>query len=83
MFDCLFKGRNKPRKSLNRVSFQAHKGPRRILSKIRNTLGNKGYRKDLRTLALRRASALLAGQKPKAVNAAAAKKSTTTKKADK
>jgi hypothetical protein len=35
-------------------------------------LRNKGYRKDLKTIALRRASALLAGQRVK--SSAAAKK---------
>jgi hypothetical protein len=49
------------------------------LSKIRNTLNFKGYRKDLKTTALRRASALLLAQKPKDVK----KQAATTKKADK
>jgi hypothetical protein len=39
------------------------------LGKIRTTLRKTKYRKDLKTLALRRASALLNGQKTKAVPA--------------
>ena len=69
----MFLARNKPAKSLNRVAFKSAKGARRILSNIRTTLRNKGYRKDLKMAALRRASALLAGQKPKVAKAQAKK----------
>lgn len=65
--------RNKPAKNSNRVTFQAASGPRRVLSKIRTTLRQTKYRKDLKTAALRRASALLRAQRPKAVKAEKAK----------
>ena len=61
--------KNKPAKSLNNVSFKIASGPRRVLSKIRNTIRGTRYRKDLKGLALRRASALMTGQKTKAVPA--------------
>ena len=71
--------RNKPAKSLNRVTFQNAAGPRRVLSKIRKTLRQTRYRKDLKNATLKRASALLRAQKPKAVKAAAEKKPATKK----
>jgi hypothetical protein len=66
--------RNKPAKSLNRVTFKNASGPRRVLSKIRSTLRNTRYRKDLKTAVLRRASSLLRAQQPKVAKAAAAAK---------
>jgi len=73
--------RHRPGKSLNKVTFKNASGSRRVLSKIRATLSKSSYRNDLKTTCLRRASALLRGQKPaKAVAAVADKK---TKKADK
>jgi hypothetical protein len=65
-------------KSLNRVNFKNASGSRRVLTKIRNTLRKTNYRKDLKTTALRRASALLRGQR---IAANADKKTTATKKA--
>lgn len=62
-------GRLQPCKSINSVTFKQASGPRRVLSKIRNTIRKTGYRKDLKTLALRRASALMNGQKTRAVPA--------------
>ncbi len=61
-------GRNKPKKSLNRVTFKNAAGSRRVLSKIRKTLRTTRYRKDLKMAALRKASTLLRAQrKPKVV----------------
>lgn len=54
---------------MNKVTFKQASGPRRVLSKIRNTITKTKYRRDLKTLALRRASALMNGQKTKAVAA--------------
>lgn len=71
-------GRNKPAKSLNRVSFKSAAGQRRVLGSIRTTLRQTRYRKDLKMAALRRASALLNGQKVKTAAAPAA--ATTEKK---
>lgn len=59
----------RPAKSVNTVTFKQASGPRRVLSKIRNTIRKTGYRKDLKTMALRRASALMNGQKTRAVPA--------------
>lgn len=75
-------GRNKPAKSLTRVTFKTIKGPRRVLGKIRTTLRNNRYRKDLKTAALRRASSLLRAQQTKATKTApaAADKKTAAKK---
>jgi len=64
----------RPGKSLNNVSFKVASGPRRVLSRIRNTIRGTRYRKDLKTLALRRASALMNGQRTRA---APAEKKTT------
>lgn len=61
--------RNRPAKSLNKVTFQHAAGPRRVLGKIRTTLRQTRYRKDLKTIALRRASALLQAQRPKVAKA--------------
>merc|ERR1712127_1138658 len=55
-------GSYKPNKRVNTVEFKTSAGPRRVLSKIRKTSSNR-YRKDLKTIALRRASALMQGQK--------------------
>jgi len=65
-------GRNKPAKSLTRVSFKSAAGQRRVLSRIRSTLRQTRYRKDLKNAALRHASALLNGQRVKAAAPAAA-----------
>ena len=62
--------RNKPAKNSNKVTFQNASGPRRVLGKIRTTLRQSRYRRDLKTAALRRASALLRAQRPKAAAAA-------------
>lgn len=52
---------NQPANQLVRVSIK--KDPRSTLRSIRNTLNNmKGYRKDLKMLSLRRASALMKSQ---------------------
>lgn len=52
---------NKPVNQLVRVTIK--KDPRSIMRSIKNTLNNmKGYRKDLKMLALRRASAILKSQ---------------------
>jgi large subunit ribosomal protein L28e len=72
--------RNKPAKSLNKVTFKNASGPRRVLSKIRTTLRQNRYRKDLKTAVLRRASSLLRAQQPKAAKAAADKKPAAAKK---
>ena len=64
----------RPAKSLNNVAFKIASGPRRVLSRIRNSIRKTRYRKDLKTLALRRASALMNGQKTRA---APAEKKTT------
>ncbi|KAG9510641.1 60S ribosomal protein L28, partial [Fragariocoptes setiger] len=54
----------KPSDQLVRVPLK--KDPRKTLTSIKNTLNSmKGYRKDLKMLALRRASALLKSQKTK------------------
>lgn len=65
---------------MNRVEFKVNAGPRRILSKIRSTISKTRYRKDLKTAALRRASALLRGARPRAAAAAAAAAASTDKK---
>ncbi|XP_030853978.1 60S ribosomal protein L28-like isoform X1 [Strongylocentrotus purpuratus] len=52
---------NKPAKTFNRVEMK--KDSRRTLTAIRRTL-KKGYRKDLKMAALRRASAIIRSQKP-------------------
>lgn len=52
---------NKPAEQLVRVSIK--KDPRSTMKSIKNTLNSmKGYRKDLKMLALRRASAILKSQ---------------------
>ena len=56
-------GRAKPKKSLNKVTFKNAAGSRRVLSKIRKTLRTSRYRKDLKTIALRKASSLLRAQR--------------------
>ena len=66
--------RNKPAQSLNKVTFKNASGPRRVLSKIRTTLRQSHYRKDLKTATLRRAASLLRAQQPKVAKAAAEKK---------
>ena len=72
------KGKSKPAKNLNKTTFKTASGSRRILSKIRTTLRQSKYRKDLKTAALRRASALLNGQKAApAAEKKAAKKAET------
>ena len=73
--------RHKPAKSLNRATFQNAAGPRRVLGKIRNTLRQTRYRKDLKTAVLRRASALLRAQQPRVAKAAAAEKKPAAAKA--
>ncbi len=70
--------RNNPAKNVNRVTFQNAAGPRRVLSKIRTTLRQTRYRNDLKTAALKRASALLRAQRPRI-----AKPATETKAAPK
>ena len=65
---------------MNRVEFKVNAGPRRILSKIRSTISKTRYRKDLKTAALRRASALLRGARPRAAAAAAAAAAASTDK---
>ena len=73
MFETIyFLGRNKPAKSLTRVSLKSAAGQRRVLGRIRSTLRQTRYRKDLKNAALRRASALLNGQRVKAAAPAAA-----------
>merc|ERR1712002_694751 len=52
---------NKPCKTFNRV--EPKKDSRRTLTAIRRTL-KKGYRKDLKMAALRRASAIIRSQRP-------------------
>ncbi|XP_071504293.1 large ribosomal subunit protein eL28-like [Diadema setosum] len=52
---------NKPAKMYNRVEMK--KDSRRTLTAIRRTL-KKGYRKDLKMAALRRASAIIRSQRP-------------------
>jgi len=66
--------RQKPAKSLKRVSFKNLSGSRRVLGKIRSTLGKNCYRKDLKATALRRASALLRAQKTLKPEAKSSKK---------
>jgi len=53
---------NKPAKSAVRVTFKS--GPRRALKKLKTTLRNNRYRRDLTQAALRRASAVLRSQRP-------------------
>jgi large subunit ribosomal protein L28e len=72
-----FIARNKPARNLNKVTFKASNGSRRVLSKIRRTIRKTGYRNDLKNTALRRASAFLRAQKPKS-----AQKNVTDKKAN-
>lgn len=58
---------NTPAKQLVRVTIK--KDPRSTLNSIKNTLNNmKGYRGDLKMLALRRASALIKSQSSKKKN---------------
>ena len=71
--------RNKPAKSLNTVEFKIGSGSRRVLSKLRATIRKTHYRNDLKNGALRKASALIRGQKAKSAPAAAKK---STKKAE-
>ena len=78
--NSIFLARNKPAKSLNKVSFKTASGSRRVLSKIRNTIRKNRYRNDLKVTALRRASALLRAQRPKATAAAAATEKKAAKK---
>ncbi|CAF0787432.1 unnamed protein product [Didymodactylos carnosus] len=56
------KYRQKPAKSIRKITLK--KDSRRVLTTIRRTIRNQRYRKDLKMAALRRASALLRGQKP-------------------
>ena len=63
--------RNKPAQNSNRVTLQTASGPRRVLGRIRTTLRQTRYRKDLKMTALRRASALLRAQRQKAAAPAA------------
>jgi large subunit ribosomal protein L28e len=72
--------RNKPGKNSNKVVFLNSSGPRRVLSKIRTSLRSSRYRKDLKTAALRRASALLRAQQTKAVKPAGTAAVSTEKK---
>lgn len=69
---------SKPAKSIARVPLT--KGSVRALSAIRSFCNKNFYRKDLKNVALRRASAILRSQKPKSVKRKAAGKS--TKKAE-
>lgn len=69
--------RNKPARNMNTVTFKTSSGPRRVLNKIRNTLRQNRYRKDLKMAALRRASALMRAQRTKVAPAA---KTASTKK---
>ncbi|CAN7993924.1 unnamed protein product [Ixodes hexagonus] len=68
--------RKKPVKSLDRVPLR--KGARRTMSSIKKWVkGHKNYRRDLRMLCLRRASAILRSQKaivPKKKNTRTSKK---------
>ncbi|CAF0806044.1 unnamed protein product [Didymodactylos carnosus] len=58
--------RQKPAKSIRKITFK--KDARRTLTSIRRTIRKQRYRKDLKMAALRRASALLRGQKPVVVS---------------
>jgi large subunit ribosomal protein L28e len=69
----------KPANSLNKVEFKVSTGPRRVLSKIRSSIRKNHYRNDLKTTALRRASALLRGQRPRAAAAASTEKKNVKK----
>lgn len=63
---------------------QIKSGPRHTLAKLRNIVTKGGYRRDCRTAVLKKASALIRAEKPRAakkpIPAAAA---TTTKAAKK
>merc|ERR1712018_784543 len=58
-------GQRKPAQQQNRVELKG--GARKTLTTIRKVIRGGRYRKDLKMAALRRASALLASQKPVAV----------------
>lgn len=53
---------NRPAKNTVKVTMKA--GPRRSLSKLKNLMKSNRYRRDLKSAALRRASAVLKSQKP-------------------
>lgn len=53
---------NKPAQQNVKVTFKS--GPRRALKKVKNTIRNNKYRRDLTQAALRRASAVLRSQRP-------------------
>ncbi|TPP59136.1 Ribosomal protein L28e [Fasciola gigantica] len=63
---------HKPSKAVVRTSFI--RGRRRALQKIRNNICRQKYRRELKMLALRRASALLLNLKPTETPAAKPKK---------
>ncbi|XP_055376943.1 60S ribosomal protein L28 [Condylostylus longicornis] len=60
------KGKYQNRPSKNSVSVTFKAGPRRSLKKLRKYLLHNKYRYDLKQAALRRASAVLRSQKPRA-----------------
>ncbi|XP_064616396.1 large ribosomal subunit protein eL28-like [Liolophura sinensis] len=66
------RGWRKPNKNFTRVELK--KGGRRTLASIRGVLRNNKYRKDLKMSAVRRASAILASQKPVVVKKTIRKK---------
>lgn len=70
---------NKPAKRLAKVKLT--KDSRRALTTIRRTIRSKSYRKDLKMAALRRASALLRGQRSSLTAGTATSTATTAKTA--
>jgi len=70
------KHRQKPAKSIRKVKLV--RDSRRTLTTIRRIVRKQRYRKDLKMAALRRASALLRGQKPVVVVSAKTPKAKTT-----
>jgi large subunit ribosomal protein L28e len=68
--------KNKPAKSQSKTTLKIASGPRRVLSQIRTSIRKTRYRKDLKMLALRRASALMSGQKTRPVAASVDSKKT-------
>jgi len=68
----------KPAKRLHKVKLV--KDSRRTLTSIRRTIRKQRYRKDLKMAALRRASALLRGQRLALTTAAPSTTTTTTKR---
>jgi large subunit ribosomal protein L28e len=58
-------GSTKPAASFHKQAFGKHRSNRKIYRSVATTTAKSGYRPDLRALAVSRASAILASQRPK------------------